>query len=119
MPSDRHEQEADGRNRTQRGGELRLDRSVPRLRRRGTRSGERRVRALAALIEAFDEVVLTRFDHRLLALDDLALAETRALRRDAEADCAAGRYRLGLQAIEEALRAVGVGPAIEAGSPPD
>lgn len=73
----------------------------------------------AALIEAFDEVVLTRFDHRLLALDESELAEARALRRDAEADCAAGRYRLGLQAIEEALRTVGLGPAIEDGAPPD
>lgn len=73
----------------------------------------------AALIEAFDGVVLTRFDHRLLGLDESELAEARALRRDAEADCAAGRYGFGLQAIEEALRTVGLGPAIEDGAPPD
>lgn len=64
----------------------------------------------AALIKAFDEVVLSRFDHRLLALEDFELAEARALRRAAAADCAAGRYRFGLQAIEEALRTIGIGP---------
>jgi hypothetical protein len=66
----------------------------------------------AALIEAFDQVVLTRFDHRLLALEDFELAEARALRRAAEADCAAGRYRFGLQAIEEALRTIGIAPPL-------
>jgi hypothetical protein len=71
----------------------------------------------AALIEAFDEVVLTRFDHRLLALEDFELAEARSLRRAAEADCAAGRYRFGLQAIEEALRTIGIGPPLEPGKP--
>ena len=73
----------------------------------------------AALIGAFDEVVLTRFDHRLLALEDFELAEARALRRAAEADCAAGRYRVGLQAIEEALRTIGMGPPIEPRDPPN
>lgn len=72
----------------------------------------------AQLIEAFDEVVLTRFDHRLLALEDVELAEARALRRKAEADCAASHYRFGLQAIEEALRTIGVGPPVKAGKPP-
>ena len=72
----------------------------------------------AARIEAFDEVVLTRFDHRLLALEDFELAEARALRREAEADCAAGRYRFGLQAIEEALRTIGAVAPVEPGEPP-
>jgi hypothetical protein len=72
----------------------------------------------AQLIQAFDELVLTRFDHRLLALEDVELAEARALRREAEADCAAARYRFGLQAIEEALRTIGVGPPVKPGKPP-
>jgi hypothetical protein len=72
----------------------------------------------AQLIQAFDELVLTRFDHRLLALEDIELAEARALRREAEADCAAARYRFGLQAIEEALRTIGVGPPVKPGKPP-
>jgi hypothetical protein len=72
----------------------------------------------AGLIEAFDEVVLTRFDHRLLALEDFELDEARALRREAAADCAAGRYRFGLQAIEEALRTIGAVAPVEPGEPP-
>jgi hypothetical protein len=72
----------------------------------------------AALIEAFDEIVLTRFDHRLLALEDFELDEARALRREAAADCAAGRYRFGLQAIEEALRTIGAGPLVAPGETP-
>ena len=72
----------------------------------------------AQLIEAFDELVLTRFDHRLLALEDVELAEARALRRHAAADCAAGRYRFGLPAIEEALRLIGASPPAEPVEPP-
>jgi hypothetical protein len=72
----------------------------------------------AQLIGAFDELVLTRFDHRLLALEDVEFAEARALRRAAAADCAAGRHRFGLQAIEEALRTIGASPPVQPGKPP-
>ena len=66
----------------------------------------------AQLIAAFDDLVLTRLDHRLLALEDVELAEARALRSEAAADCAAGRYRFGLPAIEEALRMIGASPPV-------
>jgi hypothetical protein len=62
----------------------------------------------AALIEAFDELVVTDFDRRLLAVEDFELAEARGLRRQAEADCAASRYRFGLDAIEEAFWTIGI-----------
>ena len=81
--------------------------------------GDRRPERCTALIEAFDDVVVTALDHRLLAIEDVELAEARALRRDAEADCTAGRYRFGLRAIEEALRTIGVSPIPEAGESPN
>jgi hypothetical protein len=71
----------------------------------------------AALIEAFDELVVTDFDRRLLAVEDFELAEARGLRRQAEADCAAGRSRFRLDAIEEAFWRIGIPPPNEEGRP--
>jgi hypothetical protein len=64
----------------------------------------------ATLIALFDEVVVSRFDYRLLMLEDYELAEARAWRRQAEADCGAGRYGFGIGLIESALRRIGVVP---------
>ena len=67
----------------------------------------------AALIALFDEIVLSRFDDRLLGLERDDLAEARADRDLARAECTAGRYGFGLPLAESALWQVGVVP------PPD
>ena len=64
----------------------------------------------AALIARFDEVIVSRFDHRLLMLEDYELAEAREWRQQAEADCSAGRYGFGIGLIESALQRIGVVP---------
>jgi hypothetical protein len=62
------------------------------------------------LIRLFDRIVVSRFDHRLLRIEDFELAEARRLRLQAEADCAAGELWLGLRGIEDALHRIGVLP---------
>jgi hypothetical protein len=62
------------------------------------------------LIRLFDRIVVSRFDHRLLRIEDFELAEARRLRLQAEADCAAGELWLGLRGIKDALHRIGVLP---------
>jgi hypothetical protein len=64
----------------------------------------------AALIALFDEVIVSRFDYRILMLEDYELAEAREWRQRAEADCGAGRYGFGIGLIESALQRIGVVP---------
>ncbi|HSA79698.1 MAG TPA: hypothetical protein VLE23_02675 [Geminicoccaceae bacterium] len=64
----------------------------------------------AALIAQFDEVIVSRFDYRILMLEDYELAEARAWRHQAEADCGAGRHGFGIALIESALQRIGVPP---------
>ena len=61
-----------------------------------------------ALIALFDEVIVSRFDYRILMLEDYELAEAREWRHRAEADCGAGRYGFGIGLIESALQRIGV-----------
>jgi hypothetical protein len=67
------------------------------------------------LIRLFDQIVISRFDHRLLRIEDFELAEARRLRLQAEVDCAAGELWLGLSGIEDALHRIGVMPFPDAG----
>jgi hypothetical protein len=64
----------------------------------------------AALIARFDEVIVSRFDRRILMLEDYELAEAREWRHQAEADCGAGRYAFGIDLIGSALQRIGVVP---------
>jgi len=68
---------------------------------------DERCRALNAL---FDEVIVSRFDHRLLMLEDYELAQASELRTAAEVECAAGSHVFGIDMIETALREIGVVP---------
>jgi hypothetical protein len=70
----------------------------------------------AALIALFDEIVVSRFDHRILMLEDYELAEARDGRRQAEAECRRGQYDFGIDLIESALGRIGVVPGPEEGS---
>ena len=72
-----------------------------------------------ALIALFDEVIVSRFDYRILMLEDYELAEARAWRHRAEADCGAGRYGFGIALIESALQRIGVPPWPDDPEPPD
>ena len=72
-----------------------------------------------ALIALFDEVIVSRFDHRILMLEDYELAEAREWRHRAEADCGAGRYGFGIGLIESALQRIGVVPWPDDPPPPD
>ncbi len=67
----------------------------------------------AALLALFDEIVVSRFDNRLLVLEHDELAEASAARDQADLDCTAGRYGFGIPLIESALRRIGIVP------PPD
>lgn len=62
------------------------------------------------LILLFDRIVLSRYDHRLLGVERYELDEARALRRQAERDCAAGRIWFGVHAAEDALLRIHVVP---------
>ena len=73
----------------------------------------------AALIALFDGVIVSRFDYRLLMLEDYELAEAREWRHRAEADCGAGRYGFGIGLIESALQRIGVVPWRNDAQPPD
>jgi len=64
----------------------------------------------AALIALFDQVIVSRFDYRILMLEDYELAEAREWRHRAEADCSAGRFGFGVDLIESALQRIGVVP---------
>lgn len=61
-------------------------------------------------IRLFDQIVISRFDHRLLAIEDYELAEARRWRRQAEEDCERGEFAFGLASIEAALEQIGVPP---------
>ena len=63
-----------------------------------------------ALIALFDEVIVSRFDHRILMLEDHELDQARELRRQAEENCAAGREAIGVDEIESALHEIGIVP---------
>jgi hypothetical protein len=64
----------------------------------------------AVLIAQFDQVIVSRFDYRILMIEDYELAEARAWRQQAEADCGAGRHGFGIVLIENALQRIGVPP---------
>lgn len=65
------------------------------------------------LIRLFDQIVQSRFDARVLAIEKWQLDDARALRLEAEADCAAGEVWFGISRIEEALLMIGVPPPPE------
>jgi hypothetical protein len=69
----------------------------------------------AVLIALFDEIVVSRFDHRMLMLEDYELAEARDWRHQAEAECRRGQYAFGIDLIESALDRIGVVPGPEEG----
>ena len=62
------------------------------------------------LIQIFDQIVQSRFDHRHLMIDEEALADARAMREQAVQSCREGEYWLGAQAIEDALSIIGYLP---------
>lgn len=64
----------------------------------------------SGLIAQFDEIIVNRFDRRILMLDRRELEEARTWRHQAETDCAAGAYAFGIDAIMAALRRIGVVP---------
>lgn len=69
------------------------------------------------LIALFDEIVVTRRDHRLLQVEAHELADARHRRREAEVYCKAGRHWFGVHAIEDALERIGVSPILGAKAP--
>jgi hypothetical protein len=73
----------------------------------------------AALIAQFDAVVVSRFDYRILMLEDYELAEAREWRAAAEAECGAGRHEFGIALIASALERIGVVPEPDDAQPPD
>ena len=64
----------------------------------------------ATLIALFDDVIESRFDYRLLMLEDHELADARDLRLEAEVECRTGADAFGIDMIESALRRIGVVP---------
>lgn len=62
----------------------------------------------AALIALFDDIIVSRFDDRILMLEHYELAEAREWRHQAEAECHGGRYAFGIDLIEGALERIGV-----------
>jgi hypothetical protein len=73
----------------------------------------------AALIALFDAVIVSRFDYRILMLEDYELDEARDWRRQAEDDCGAGRFGFGIDLIESALQRIGVVPRPDDPQQPD
>jgi hypothetical protein len=69
-------------------------------------------RRCAALIALFDDIVTSRFDLGLLAVEDYELAEAETWREQAETDCAAGKYEFGIAEIESAFRRIRVAPGL-------
>jgi hypothetical protein len=69
-------------------------------------------RRCAALIALFDEIVVSRFDLGLLAVEDYELAEAETWREQAETDCTAGKYDFGIAEIESAFRRIRVAPGL-------
>jgi len=64
----------------------------------------------ASLLAMFDDVVLDQFDVWPLMLERDDVADARAARAQAGAECTAGRYEFGIPLIESALREIGVVP---------
>jgi hypothetical protein len=64
----------------------------------------------AALIALFDDIIVSRFDDRILMLEHYELAEAREWRHQAEAECRGGEYLFGIDLIESALERIGVVP---------
>ena len=69
------------------------------------------------LIALFDEIIINRFDYRILKLQDDELAEARRLRRQAAVECGSGQFWFGVHAIEDALERIGMVPHPEADAP--
>ena len=67
----------------------------------------------AERIALFDEIVQSRFDHRILKLDDNELDEARELRLRARAYCERGQFEFGLAAIDAALERIGALPLVK------
>jgi hypothetical protein len=67
----------------------------------------------AERIALFDEIIQSRFDDRILKLDDEEFDEARQLRVRAHAYCTQGKFDFGLAAIDAALERVGALPLVE------
>ena len=73
----------------------------------------------AERIALFDGIIQSRFDHRILKLEDDELDEARRLRRRARAYCARGKFGFGIAAIDVALERIGALPLAGADPPPE
>lgn len=71
----------------------------------------------AERIALFDEIVQSRFDYRILKLEDYELDEARELRLRARHLCARGKFDFGIAAIDAALERIGALPLAEDDSP--
>jgi hypothetical protein len=72
----------------------------------------------AERIALFDEIIQSRFDDRILKLEDDEFDEARQLRVRARTYCAQGTFDFGLAAIDAALERIGALPLVE-DLPPD
>jgi hypothetical protein len=70
-------------------------------------------------IALFDEIIQSRFDDRILKLDDGELDEAERLRLRAGAYCAGEEFEFGLAAINAALERIGALPLVEDDGPAD
>jgi hypothetical protein len=73
----------------------------------------------AERIALFDEIIQSRFDDRILKLDDEEFDEARRLRLRARAYCAHGNFDFGLAAIDAGLERIGALPLVEDDGPVD
>jgi hypothetical protein len=73
----------------------------------------------AERIALFDELIQSRFDYRILKLENYELDEARRLRLRAGAYCAERKFEFGLAAIDAALERIGALPLAEDDRPPD
>jgi hypothetical protein len=73
----------------------------------------------AERIALFDDIIQSRFDNRILKLDDDEFDEARRLRVGARAYCAHGEFDFGLAAIDAALERIGALPLVEDDGPAD
>jgi hypothetical protein len=73
----------------------------------------------AERIGLFDELIQSRFDYRILKLENYELEQASRLRLRAEAYCAGGKFEFGLAAIDAALELIGALPLAEDDRPPD
>jgi hypothetical protein len=67
----------------------------------------------AERIALYDEIIQSRFDDRILKLEDGEFDEARRLRVRARAYCAEGKFDFGLAAIDAALERIGALPLVE------